>query len=122
VDPDIDLVIAAFRHQVENTDRQVVPGQNPRPLELSDRALVALQVERIVLRSRHIDITLRGSAFPEGQGTADASSPALGTLHLPWTPTNASARKGIVWKPSAQADQQHRILARVELISSGLEN
>jgi site-specific DNA recombinase len=65
---------------------------------------VALQVERIVLRSRYIDITLRGSASPEGQGPADPSSPAPTTLHLPWTPTSASARKGITWKPSAQAN------------------
>jgi site-specific DNA recombinase len=65
---------------------------------------VALQVERIVVRSRCIDITLRGSAFPEGQGTADASSLVPSTLHLPWTRTNASARKGIAWKPSAQTN------------------
>jgi site-specific DNA recombinase len=55
-------------------------------------------------RSRYIDITLRGSAFPEGQGAADASSLAPSTLQLPWTPTSASARKGIAWKPSAQAN------------------
>ena len=76
--PDIEeLVIAALRHQVGNIDRQVFPGQTLPLLELSDRDLVALHVERIVLRSRHIDITLRGSAFPEGQGTVDASP--LGT-------------------------------------------
>ena len=63
-----------------------------------------MQVERIVLRSRHIDVTLRGSASPEGQGTADASSLVPSTLHLPWTRTNASARKGIAWKPSAQSN------------------
>jgi site-specific DNA recombinase len=49
-------------------------------------------------------MTLRGGASPEGQGTADPSSPAPGTLQLPWTPTSASARKGIAWKPSAQAN------------------
>jgi site-specific DNA recombinase len=73
-------------------------------LEVSDRDLVALQVERIVLRSRHIDITLRGSAFPEGKELQNASSLAPSTLYLPWTPTSASARKGIAWKPSAQAN------------------
>ena len=57
--PDIEeLVIAAVRHQVGDIDRQVVPGQTSPPLELSDRDLVALQVERIVLRSRYIDMTL----------------------------------------------------------------
>jgi site-specific DNA recombinase len=64
---------------------------------------VALQVERIVLRSRHIDITLREGAL-EGEGAADAGSLASITLHLPWTPTGASARKGIAWKPSAQSN------------------
>jgi hypothetical protein len=57
-----------------------------------------------VLRSRYIDITLRGCASPEGQGAADPSSLAPGPLHLPWTPTSASARKGIAWEPSAQAN------------------
>jgi hypothetical protein len=57
-----------------------------------------------VLRSRHIDMTLRGSASPEGQGTEDTGSPAPITMQLPWTPTCVLARKGIVWKPSAQAN------------------
>ena len=101
--PDIEeLIIAALRHRVEDINRQVVPGQTVPPLELSDRDLVALHVARIVLRSRHIDITLRGGASPEGQ--ADPSSLAPSTLHLPWTPTSAWARKGITWKPSAQAN------------------
>src|SRR4029077_1288459 len=103
--PDIEeLVSAALRHQVEDMDRQVVPLQTSPLLELSDRDLVAMEVERIVLRSRHIDITLRGNASPEGQGTADAGSLAPSTLHLPWTRTNASVRKGIAWKPSALAN------------------
>ena len=102
--PDIEeLAIAALRHQVED-DRQVLPVQTCPLLELSDRDRVALHVERIVLRSRHIDITLRGSASPEGQGTADASSLVPSTLQLPWTPTSALARKGIAWKPSAQTN------------------
>ena len=103
--PDIEeLVIAALRHQVEDIDRQVVPDQTSPLRELSDRDLVALHVERIVLRSRYIDMTLRGGASPEGQGIADASSLAPSTLHLPWTSTSASARKGIAWKPSAQTN------------------
>jgi hypothetical protein len=44
------------------------------------------------------------SPAPEGQGTADPSSLAPVTLQLPWTPTSAVARKGIAWKPSAQAN------------------
>jgi site-specific DNA recombinase len=65
---------------------------------------VVLQVERIVLRSRYVDITLRGGASPEGQGTVDPSSLAPNMLHLPWTSTGASTRKGIAWKPSVQAN------------------
>jgi hypothetical protein len=103
--PDIEeLVVAAIRHEVGNIDQQVAPGQTSPLLGLSDRDLVALQVERIVLRSRHIEITLRGGASPEGEGTADPGSLAPSTLHLPWTPTRASGRKGIAWKPSAQAN------------------
>jgi hypothetical protein len=56
------------------------------------------------MRSRGIDITLRSRASPEGQSIADAASLAPSTLHLPWTSSNASARKGIAWKPSAQAN------------------
>ena len=65
---------------------------------------MALQVERIVLRSRHIDIKLRGGTLGGGQDNADAGSLVPSTLQLPWTPTSASARKGIAWKPSAQAN------------------
>ena len=68
-----------------------------------------------MLHSRHIDLTLRVGASdsapqptaalaPEGQGTAAAGSTTLITLQLPWMPANASARKGIAWKPSAQAN------------------
>jgi site-specific DNA recombinase len=103
--PDIEkLVIAALRHQVGDTKRQLVPNQTSPLLELSDRDLVALHVERIVLRSRWIDITLPSRASPEGQDAADPSSPASTPLHLPWTPTSVSARKGIAWKPSAQSN------------------
>jgi hypothetical protein len=103
--------IAALRHQVDNFNRQVVPGQTSPPSELSDCDLVALHVGGIVLRSRYIDITLRSRASPEGQGAADPSSLASITLHLPWTPTSASARKGIAWKPSAQSNLDPATLA-----------
>jgi DNA invertase Pin-like site-specific DNA recombinase len=103
--PDIEeLVVAALRHQVGDINRQVVSNQTSPPLELSDRDLVALKVERIVLLSRHIDMTLRDGVSPEEQGPAEASSRAPITLQLPWTPTSAWARKGIAWKPSAQAN------------------
>ena len=35
---------------------------------------------------------------------AGATSQAPITLQLPWTPTTAWARKGIAWKPSAEAN------------------
>jgi hypothetical protein len=57
-----------------------------------------------VLRSRHIDVRLRSDHSTERQGTADPGSLAPRTLQLPWTPTSAWARKGIAWKPSAQAN------------------
>jgi site-specific DNA recombinase len=99
-----ELVIDALRHQIEDIDRQAVPDQTSPLRELSDRDFVALHVERIVVRSRHIDITLQSPASPHGQAAVDAGSLASTTLHLPWTPTSASARKGIAWQPSAQSN------------------
>ena len=133
------MLTAIARARSRMNDPTEVPGQTSPLLELSDRDLVALQVERIVLplatyrhhapgprfarragrcRSQfagadHAATTLDADqrvgskghpAGPEGQGTADASSLAPSTPHLPWTPTSASARKGIAWKPSAQAN------------------
>jgi site-specific DNA recombinase len=66
--PDIEhLVIAALRHQIGAVNRQVLSVQTSPPPELSDRDLVALHVERIVLRARRIDITLRSRASPKGR-------------------------------------------------------
>jgi site-specific DNA recombinase len=42
--------------------------------------------------------------FAGSLAVADTGSLAPSTLQLPWTPTSASARKGIAWKPSAQAN------------------
>jgi hypothetical protein len=110
--PDIEeLVIAAIRHQVENANRQAVPDQTSPPLELSDRDLVAQRVERIVLRSRHVDVELRGRASTEGQGTADPSSLVSNSLQVPWMPINGLAQKGIAWKPSGQANLDPAISA-----------
>ena len=72
-DPDRQLVQGQTSSPLD-INRQVVPGQTSPSLELSDRDLVALQVERIVLRSRHIDITLRGGTLGEGQGREDERS------------------------------------------------
>ena len=103
-----ELVVAAIRHRTSS--------EPSLPTELSDRDLVALNVERIVLRARHIDITLRTDVSQahqnltdalegDGEGVAlDQSAPAPMILQLPWTPTSASARKGIAWKPSAKSN------------------
>ena len=113
--PDIEeLVIAALRHQIGDVNRKVLPVSTSPPPELSDRDLVALHVERIVLRSRRIDITLRSRASPEGQGAADPSSRASITLHLPWTSTSASARKGI-----AACRQVHSAMCQPSAIARG---
>jgi site-specific DNA recombinase len=115
--PEIEeLIVAAIRHQASKLILPNVADQSsPAEPQLSDRDLVALHVERIVLRARHVDITLRtGASDPqardtdvfdgEGAGALDQSAPAPILLQLPWTPTNASAQKGIAWKPSAKSN------------------
>ena len=60
-----DLVVAAVRHQVDQIKRQADLDRAPSsaPMELSDRDLVALHVERIVLRARHVDVIGQGRRF-----------------------------------------------------------
>jgi len=89
---------------------------------MSDRDLVALHLERIVLRPRTIDMTLRSSAsqaahereHPHGpdeheatqrQHASDGDKIVLAsrTIRVPWLPTMAQARKGIAWQPSSKA-------------------
>ncbi len=110
--PEIEeLVVAAIRHQVSEIIQTGVSDPSS-PTELSDRNLVAQHVDRIVLRTRHIDITLRAGASDShadrleagGQGTPDEPASAPTLLRLPWTPTSASARKGIAWRPSAKSN------------------
>jgi site-specific DNA recombinase len=110
--PEIEgLVIAAVRHHASTINRADAPNSLPS-IDLSDRELVTLRVEHLVLRAKHIDITLRAPATEAQHGRADAldvadeDHPASPTtlLQLPWTPTSASARKGIAWKPSAKAN------------------
>ena len=102
--PDIEeLVVGALRHQVIGTasaDEDDAPrtiavadaidrdrrGQGAHdaatqaspPAEMRDRDLVALHVERIVLRSRSIDITLQDDV-PQGALTSK-------TIQIPWMP------------------------------------
>jgi site-specific DNA recombinase len=125
--PEIEgLVNAAVRHWVGDVGMQTIPSRAPPSncqgissqeqlsTEITDRDLVALHVERIVLRPRHIDITLRADASDPQRGFADPSEtdekdrPSQGTpapivMQLPWMPTSASAQKGIAWKPSAKS-------------------
>src|SRR5260370_18675439 len=105
--PEIEgLVVAAVRRQIGDVGAQTISGQASSSGESSDRDLVALPVERIVLTARHIDITLKSDASEPRPGFADRSetdeqdssiqgTPAPIVLQMPWTPTSASARKGI---------------------------
>jgi site-specific DNA recombinase len=136
--PEIEeLVVAAVRHEIVKVDSatiprfglEIIPGETPRPTELSDRDLVALHVERIVLRARHIELTLRAGvsdttpcradAFgAQGQGGADETAqPPSDLLQLPWTPMAASARKGIAWTPWASANLD---LAAIEALLTAI--
>jgi site-specific DNA recombinase len=115
--PEIEgLVVAAVRHQASQINRADALNSLPS-IELSDRELVVLHVERIALRAKHIEITLRAAA-PDAQRRRansidvedqdevdrdDALSPTT-FLQLPWTPTRASARKGIAWTPSSKGN------------------
>jgi site-specific DNA recombinase len=113
--PEIEgLVVAAVRHQASQLDRADARNSLPS-IDLSDQELIALHVARIVLRAKHIDITLIAPT-PEVQheradaldvaDEVDRDRPASPTalLQLPWTPTSSSARKGIAWQPSAKAN------------------
>jgi site-specific DNA recombinase len=113
--PEIEgMAVAAVRYHVSTINRTEAHNSLPS-IELSDRERVALHVERIALWAKQIDITLRAPA-PDAQheranpldveGEVDRDRPASATtlLQLPWTPTSASARKGIAWKPSAKAN------------------
>jgi site-specific DNA recombinase len=109
-----DLVVAAIRHHLSEAGSKVISDQPTPSQTVSDRDLVALHVERIVMSARHVDVTVRvGPAdqqqdsadgrAPEGQGVSNQELAELTMLRLPWTPAN-SARKGIAWKPSTQAN------------------
>jgi len=113
--PEIEgLVVAAIRDHASRISPKDGSGQTS-PTELSDRDLVALHVERIALRARHIDISLKAGAPDaeqkladelalEGQGNSNQIAPSPIVLQIPWTPTSAFARKGIAWKPSAKSN------------------
>jgi site-specific DNA recombinase len=115
--PEIEeLVVAAVRHQAAKLNSPKMSDQSSSTgPQLSDGELVALHVERIVLRAKHIDMTLRIGATDaqrrytdvleaEGQDVLDQPALAPTILQLPWTPMNAIARKGIAWKPSAKSN------------------
>jgi site-specific DNA recombinase len=117
VAPEIEeLVVAAVRHQASKLNLpNVVDQSSSTEPQLCDVDLVALHVERIVLRARHVDLALRPGALDPQSGETDApggegrsapnqSVPVPTMLQLPWTPTNASAKKGIAWKPSAKSN------------------
>ena len=96
-----DLVVAAIRHHADQNMRQTDLDEAPlsAPAELSDHDLVAMHVERIVLRARHVDVSVRvgpsecQSKDGDGEPTYENREPII--LHLPRTPTSAVARKGV---------------------------
>ena len=96
-----DLVVAAIRHCVDQNMRPADLEQAPSsaPAELSDRDLVALHVERVVLRARHVDVSVRAGASgcqpTDGDGEQNLENREPIILHLPRTPTNAVTRKGV---------------------------
>ena len=96
-----DLVVAAVRHQLDQNMRQTDLDAAPSSArtELSGRDLVALHVERIVLRARHVDVSVRAGALEcqpkDGDGEPNHENREPIILHLPRTPTNAVARKGV---------------------------
>jgi len=90
-----------------------IPGATT---ETNARDLIALNGERIVLRARRIEVTFReeiaGSVAAPGLSGDDGNTlAAIGdgkapnsaerrTIHIPWNPTAAKARKGVAWIPS----------------------
>ena len=115
--PDVEeLILAAVRHHITAAAHESAsPGSTHLVSELSPRQLIALKVERIVLRARCIQVTLREgsvtSTAPEFSGNSrdalaaivDDKAPKLGewqTINIPWNPTAAKARKGVSWTPS----------------------
>jgi hypothetical protein len=121
--PDVEgLVLAAVRHHTRTAAHESAsPGSAPEAAsELSPRDLMALKVERIVLRARYIEVTFRegslgsvaGSGLSRDDGHTHAAigegkAPDPGerrTIHVPWNPTAAKARKGVAWTPSTGSD------------------
>jgi site-specific DNA recombinase len=107
--PEIEgLVAAAVRHQASKINGTDTLNSLPS-IELPDQELIALNVERIVLRAKHIDIALRAAAPGAQHDRAhlvDQDHPASPTtlLQLRWRPTTARVRKGIAWEASAKAN------------------
>src|SRR5208337_576712 len=118
-----DLVVAAVRHQLDQNMRQTDLDAAPSSArtELSGRDLVALHVERIVLRARHVDVSVRVGASGcqpkggDGEPTYENREPII--LHLPRTPTSAVARKGVDRITSTHADLD---LATVEALLTAI--
>jgi site-specific DNA recombinase len=120
-----DLVVAGLRHHLDQNKRQADIDQAPSsaPTVLSDRELVALHVERIVLRTRHVDVSIRAGALESDlKGDPACGGPATNgreritqcernhepqapiILDLPWTPMSTLARKGVARQASAQGN------------------
>ncbi len=88
--PEIEgLVVAAVRHRIDDASGQANSGWEPASTKIADRELVALHVERIVLRARHIDITLKADASDPRPGFADRSETDEQDSSIPHRPAIA---------------------------------
>jgi hypothetical protein len=116
--PDVEELVAAAvrRHMRAAAPESASRGSIPEAVsELNPRELVALNVGRIVLRARCIEVTFRegwvGSTvigFSRDDvdalaAIAEGTAPDPGerrTMNITWNPTAAKARRGVAWTPS----------------------
>ena len=102
--PDIEeLVIAALRHQVEDIDRQVVPDQTSRRWN-SATAILWLCMSSASCCARDISTSRSGAALRRKGRACRCQFAGAEHAALALDTDQRSARKGIAWKPSAQAN------------------
>jgi hypothetical protein len=98
---------------------------------------MALNVERIVVRARCIEVTLRqgplSSAAPGSSGgdgnlrEGKAADPGeRRSIHIPWNPTPAKARKGVAWAPltgpSLDAEYRDTLLTAIAKVRAWMSD
>jgi hypothetical protein len=68
----------------------------------NDRELITCCVARIILRPRAIEITLRDESDELGDAEAFAIGGDKQSVSVPWSPSVARRRKGVIHLPAAQ--------------------